>query len=306
MDLNLVRTFVTIFESRSLTVAAEYLFVTQPAVSQALSRLRTELDDPLFDRVGREMVATPFAQTVFPRFRLALEQIDGAIGTARTFDAESTDRVFKLALSELGEIGWLPLIINAVHRSAPQARIEVTPLEIADVEDRLSRGVVDLAITPAQLPARFARSHVKSQSYALAMARSNPMTAGEVTLDAYRDAAHVAVASDSGADLLDAAQRRAGIVLEPSVVAQHFATLPPLIARNSRLVATIPMTIARGWVGAWPIEVRPLPFPMEPIELSLYRRRSSQQSSALDWFHSTVAAAIEGSEGEFSSLGSRR
>lgn len=302
MDLNLVRTFVTIYEARSLTRAAEQLHVTPPAISQGLGRLRAELDDPLFDRAGREMQPNSFAQSIFLRFRAALAEIDQAIAGAREFDALATDRVFRIALSELGEIGWLPLIARAVHSAAPLARVDVLPLDPDGIEDALSRGTVDLAITPTRLAGAFERSHVKSQPYAVATTSSRRHRARVLDRIAYADAAHVAVASDTGAMLLDAARRDAGIVVQPTLTVQHFATLPPLLVAVPELVATIPSAIAAGWATAWPITATDLPFAMEPIELSLYRRRSAQQSTALDWFHETVARAIEGSGGDFASL----
>ena len=86
MDLNLLRSFVAIYETRSLTAAADGLYVTQPAVSQALGRLRRELDDSLFQRVGRTMEPSELARSLYPDFRDALARIDRTLDSVHGFD----------------------------------------------------------------------------------------------------------------------------------------------------------------------------------------------------------------------------
>jgi DNA-binding transcriptional LysR family regulator len=302
VDLNLVRVFVAIHETRSLTLASRRLFVTQSAVSQALGRLRQHFDDPLFERVGREMRPTPVADDVFTGFREALTRIDRTLDDVHGFDAMNSDRVFRIALSELGEIGWLPTVFDAVHRQAPGVRIEVVSLIPEDLPEWLSRGSIDCAVTPAQLPGAFERTHVKRQGYVIVMSSRNALASQPLTPQSYREASHVVVASDTGAPLLDAAKQRAGVVVEPLITVQHFATLPQLMAHSDELIATIPETIAGGWSTTGSMVIRKLPFEMPSIELSLYRRRTTQQPGALDWFYTTIAEAIEGSTGEFSAL----
>jgi len=300
MDLNLVRVFVTIYETGSLTVSGERLFVTQSAVSQALGRMREHFDDPLFTRAGREMRPTPLADALFPALRESLAGIDRALDGIKGFDAAQSDRLFRIALSELGEIGWLPAIFAAMHRVAPLARLQVVPMEGEDVVEWLARGSVDLAVTPLPLSEEFEWRRVKSQRYVVAMSSVHPLATGALTLNRYVDAHHVDVESDSGATLLRSAQRAAGLSIRPILAVQHFATLAPLLASSADVVATMPESIAEGWAPDWPIVTKELPFPMAEIELNLYRRRTAQQTAALNWFYETVAQAIEGSAGEFS------
>jgi DNA-binding transcriptional LysR family regulator len=302
MDLNLVRVFVTIYETRSLTLAGERLFVTQSAVSQALGKLRNQLDDPLFERVGRLMRPTPLAESVLPRFREAISQIDQAMDDVRGFDPTTSERTFRIALSELGEIGWLSELFEAVHAEAPRSRIEVVPFDVDKLPEWLERGTVDLAITPIDLPGSFERTVVKRQEYGVVMARDNPLAQQDITLERYVAAPHAVVTSDSGTPLLKAAMRRANVQIEPRVQLQHFASLSQLLAGSRELIATIPQAIAAGWAEKWPIEIRSLPFAMSPIELRLYQRMTTQHTGALKWFYTTVARALEGSEGKFTSI----
>lgn len=301
VDLNLTRVFVAIYETRSLTAAAGRLFVTPPAISQALGRLRRELDDPLFERDGRLMQPTPLADTVFPGFRDAVAGIDRTLDAVHGFDPSDSTRLFRIALSELGEIGWLPAILSAIRRRAPRMRVEVVPLDVDELPTWLGRGTVDLAITTAGLGGGFERVLLKSQGYGVAMSATNPLADPSRALDlaAYTGAPHLTVASDSGASVLAAAQRRAGVVIEPQIAVRHIATLPATLAASRELIASVPDTIAAGWATSWPLVIRPLPFEMPAVELCLYRRATTQHAASLDWLYTTVAQAVQGSSGQF-------
>jgi len=299
MDLNLVRVFVAVYETQSLTTAAARLFVTQPAVSQALGRLRRELDDPLFERVGRTMRPTPLADSVYPGFRDAIAGIDRTIDEVHAFDPSQSRRLVRIALSELGEIGWLPAILAALRTRAPHMRLEVVALDVDALPEWLSRGTVDLAVTTATIAGGFERRVLKSQGYAVVMSDANPLADGRLDLDAYAAAQHVTAGEDSGAPLLAMAQRRAGLAIEPAVALRHVTTVPPVLAASRDLIASVPDTIADGWAATWPLAVQPLPFDMPPVEVSLYRRSTTQHTAALDWLFATVARAIEGSSGQF-------
>ncbi|SJM50561.1 Transcriptional regulator, LysR family [Frigoribacterium sp. JB110] len=300
MDLNLVRVFVAVHEARSLTVAASRLYVTQSAVSQSLARLRGELDDRLFERRGRTMEPTALAQSLYPGFREALAAVERTVEQVHGFDPSTSDRTFRIALSELGEIGWASALLSAVTAQAPHMPIEIVPIEPDALPDWLARGTVDLAVTPRHITGEFPSTVLKTQSYGLAMGESHPLAEGRLSLDDYLEATHISVAEDSGGGEVAAALQRAGGQVRPFIRLNHYASLPPLLARSDRFVATVPDTIALGWARHWSLTVRPLPFEMAPLELRLYRRVTTQHAAALDWLYDTVARAIRGSKGQFS------
>lgn len=299
MDLNLVRVLVAIHESRSLTVAASRLYVTQSAVSQSLARLRREFDDPLFERMGRVMEPTALASSLYPGFREALAAVDRSLGQVRSFDPATSDRTFRIALSELGEIGWAATLLDAVTRKAPHMPVEVVPIDDALLPEWLARGVVDLAATPRHLGGDFPSTVLKTQRYGVVMSAQHPLADAPYGLDDFLGGEHITVAEDSGAREVQAALQRAGGRIVPRIRLNHYASLPPLVARSRRFVATVPDTIALGWAREWPLIVKPLPFDMAPLEVRLYRRVTTQHIEALDWLYDTVARAIHGSHGQF-------
>jgi len=299
VDLNLVRVFVAVYESRSLTAAARRLFVTQPAVSQALGRLRRQCDDALFEREGSGMRPTPLAVALYPEFRDAVALIDRALDAVHGFDPTVSERVFRIALSELGEIGWLPDIARVVGERAPHARLDVVPLDNATIGDELARGTIDLAVTSAPLGHEHRR--VKREGYLVAMGTSHPLATAELSVDEYRVARRIWVTSDSSAQNLEAAHRRLGGVEAPVLSVQHFVSLPDLLVTGD-FVATIPETLARGWAGTWPIAVHDVPFDLPDAELHLYRRPTTQHLGALDWFYTTVGEIISSTPGRFAAI----
>jgi DNA-binding transcriptional LysR family regulator len=299
MDMNLARVFVSIYETRSLTLAADRLYVTQSAVSQSLSRLRVELDDPLFERSGRTMEPSHLAHHVFPHFRDATLSIDLALADVRGFDPASTTRRFRIAMSELGEIGWLPKIARELATAAPGTQLEVVPLDPDTLPESLARGLVDIAITPIDLASEFERTVVKWQEYGVVMSVANTLAENELTVSDYNGCSRAVISSDSGAPILEAAERHAGITAEPAVTIQHYATLPALLLARPMLIAAIPRSIAEGWAAGWPLTVKPLPFAMSPVQIRVYRRSSTQETTALDWFYNLVARVVASTAARF-------
>lgn len=292
MDLNLVRVFVAIHETQSLTLAAQRLHVTQPAVSQALGRLRRGLDDPLFEREGRRMRPTPAADDLFPVFRDALAALDRAVDDVRGFDPARSEHRFRIAMSELGEIAWAPGIVRRIRERAPRASVEIVPIDVRELPEWLGRGTVDLAITPSPVPGGFAHSIVKSQEYAVVMSRQHPLASGPLRLEDYVAADHAAVSGDSGLPSLLRAQSLAGATIRPRATVARFASLPAVLAADSSLVATVPASIALSWARSQPLATVPLPFPMDPVAVRLYRRSTTERLAALEWFRDAVERAV--------------
>ncbi|WP_448002090.1 LysR family transcriptional regulator [Agromyces bauzanensis] len=302
MDLNLLRVFVAVYEARSLTVAAERLYVTQPAVSQSLGRLRRELGDPLFRRVGRAMEPTPLADAVFPGFRDAVVGVDRTLDAVRSFDPGTSRRRFRIALSELGEIGYLPTITQLVRRAAPAVRIDAVALDVDALPEWLAAGSVDLAVTSSPVRAGLEHVVLKQQAYGVLMSTRHPLAGAEMTAESYAAATHIVVAGDSGLPNLRAALRRADIAMEDPITVNHFASVPTMLVAGPDLIATVPDTIGAAWTTAWPLTLKPLPVDMHPVDVCLYRRTTTQHLAALDWLYDTVERALRGLQGEFFSI----
>jgi len=301
MDLNLLRVFVAVFEAGTATAAADQLFVTQSAVSQSLSRLRRELGDPLFQREGRMLRPTPAAQTLYPELRSALARLEQAVAGIRDFDPTTSTHRFRIALSELGEMGFLPAILNSLAEVAPAISVEVVPLNVSALPEWLTRGKVDLAIASTPPQGDFVGELVKSEHYVLLLSEAHPLARrARINRQQFLGAPHVVATGDSAAPEIDSLLARAGLHITPSLVVSHLSALPRLLHPGPR-VAIVPASLAEDWVEAWPLVARPLPVEIDPVEVRLYARSTSNESSALRWFQRTVKDAIRSAPKHFGS-----
>src|SRR5260221_4589265 len=138
VNLNLLRVFDAVLQERGVTPAAARLGLTQPAVSNALARLRAVFGDPLFVRTSGGMDATPFARELAEPVRQALAPLASALAHGPGFDPATSTRAFRFYLLDLGQIEFLPPLIERTQRVAPRARLEAVALEGED--RRRSRG----------------------------------------------------------------------------------------------------------------------------------------------------------------------
>src|SRR5690348_4700058 len=146
LDLNLLRVFDAVLREKSVTAAAAGLELTQPAVSNALSRLRGVFGDPLFVRTPTGMDATPFARELAEPVRQALALLESALAHGPGFDPASATRAFRFYMSDLGQIEFLPPLIERVQQRAPGVRLEAVALEVEDIAAALAAGSLDLAV----------------------------------------------------------------------------------------------------------------------------------------------------------------
>ena len=290
IDLNLIRTFVTLYEAGSVTAAAERLFVTQPSVSYALARLRELFDDPLFSRSRDGIQPTFVAEQLYATLREALTRIEGAVQSTRQFDPATTERRFRIALSDLGELGFLPLILARLTREAPLAEVEVLPLQVDEVGDWLASGKVDTAICRQAVPGSRSRVLIQER-YVCLLSADHPRIGERLELPGYLAERHVVVTRTSGhgiaEDVLQAMKLERRIALR----VPHFSVLPKIIP-GTDLLTILPAQIARMFVAEGGLKMLELPFAVPAFEVSLHWRASSEQSAALEWFRNAIADAI--------------
>lgn len=146
LDLNLLRVFNAILETRSVTAAASSLGLTQSAVSNQLARLRDALDDPLFVRTTEGMVPTPRAAAIADPIRKSLLAIRTCVEEQLGFDPATSDRTFKIFMSDVGQMIFMPRLLERIASVAPRVNlhtVQVPPARLRDMA--LESGEVDLA-----------------------------------------------------------------------------------------------------------------------------------------------------------------
>jgi DNA-binding transcriptional LysR family regulator len=181
IDLNLLRVFDAVLHERGVTPAAGRLGLTQPAVSNALARLRALFGDPLFLRTPGGMDATPFARELAGPVRQALALLESALAHGPGFDPATSARAFRFYMSDLGQIEFLPPLVERVQHEAPGVRLEAAGLDVEDIaaalagiSRRIALRVPHFTVVPMvlertdlilTLPARVARVYEKRGNF---------------------------------------------------------------------------------------------------------------------------------------------
>ena len=123
VDLNLLRVFDAVLRERGVTAAAGRLGLTQPAVSNALARLRALFGDALFVRTAEGMDPTPFARELGEPVRQALALLESALAHGPGFDPGGSSRAFRFYMSDLGQIEFLPPLVEGKTRGLYDGKV---------------------------------------------------------------------------------------------------------------------------------------------------------------------------------------
>ncbi|GHF49771.1 DNA-binding transcriptional LysR family regulator [Amycolatopsis bartoniae] len=283
-DLNLVRTFVLLYETRSVTATAESLHVTQPTVSYGLQKLRRRFSDELFRRSGNGLVPTTTAKALYPPLHGALAEIEAAVSGARSFDPASARTTFTLCLSDLGEVCLLPRLMATLPSRAPGVTLTVRPLDVVNAVDQLGRGEIDAFIaSPLLSSQRVARVPLFTEGYVGMVAANHPRLRGkEADLRALAAERHIAVFGPAGHDGPRRALEAQGLLDRVVLEMTRFATLLYLV-QDSELVAIVPRLVGEVFGAQHRVRLLELPMPVEPAQVSVYARHRHARTPAQQW-----------------------
>jgi DNA-binding transcriptional LysR family regulator len=266
IDLNLLRVFDALWHTRKVVAAAERLQLTPPAVSNALARLRRATGDELFTRTPQGMLPTPHAQAIAPALTQALAAIDGSLARPARFVPRSSGRTWRIAMTDIGEIVFLPRLLAALAERAPQALLHTVRNRASDTRAALTEGSLDLAVGwLLELEAGFHRRRLFEQRYVLLMAAAHPLSRGRITPARLATVPQVQV-----------------IERQATVALPHFAALP-WVLRDAVRVAVVPHQLAAEVAGPLGLVVRELPAALPRFEVSLVWHHRTHAEAAHRW-----------------------
>lgn len=290
-DLNQLRTFVVLYELRSVTAAAERLHVTQPTVSYTLKRLRERFGDELFRREGHDMVPTAKATALFAPLHEALAQIDDTVSDPDAFEPAGFRGELALGLTSIGEQTFLPPIMAALARESSRPHLQVERLDSDQVEDGLIRGSIDLAMTVSMIGSpRLWRTHVRAVEYVALTAARHPLP--PTAPDMFVGRHFVRVSARGGHVFPLQALTEHGLMPQVSLTVEEYATVPAVV-QSTDLVVLLPRHVAEvfsGWFGG--LRIHDLPWPAQSTPVSLYTRREASLAPAQRWFRQLVRDAV--------------
>ena len=291
MDLNLVRVFTAIYETRSVSGAADRLFITQPSASYALSRLRSETNDELFKRSRAGMEPTPTAVQLYKVFKKSLTGIEKAVADTRTFAPETSKYKFRLALSDLGQLLLLPRLVAALRVVAPGIQLEVIAVDTLKLNDWLLTGKIDAAICNRNETISSAqRELILYERYVCLLNENHPRIGETLSLEAYMQEQHVLVAATSGHHIVEDRLKEFGLERDIALEVPHFAALGELIA-SSELLVTLPSAAAKIYIRRGNGRLLELPFQVPNQEVFVYAHTEIGDITAKTWFYNFLKEA---------------
>jgi len=303
LDLNLLRVFDEVMAERSLTRAAHNLSLTQPAVSNAMRRLRETLGDDLVQRKGIGMEPTPRAAALWPAVREALRQLQTALIPDK-FDPAHADNCFVLAMADATAAELIPDLLRHIEVEAPDISLRIVPLSTRDPRKLLEEQEIDLAVgyfpaVATDLTARaqvgkavaFAYQRLYSGRYVCVMRRNHPLSQKPLTLDAYCASRHLLV-SFSGRpfgfidEALKLIQRSRRVVL----TVNQFFTAGRVVAQSD-LLTVLPEHFFQTTGFADGLIMRELPLNVPVVHVdALWHAREESRPAHL-WLRQMVARA---------------
>lgn len=298
-DLNLLKVFEAVLTDRSVSKAADKLGMSQPAISNALNRLRQQIDDPLFVRTPTGMDPTPKARELAFAVNAGLTSIRAGLLAGAKFDPAVSKRLFTLLMTDVGEISFLPPLLEALKNHAPNIDIRVLEAGLETYGDLLEGGLADLALGRIALSDAFESELIHSSPFVVLMGKENTLLnakSGKLNQISYKDyfkARHILVQPrGASADPIRIALGKDASLRQIALTVPH-ATVLPGIMRNTNLFATIPKVAADNLIaaGAGALHAVPVPFDVEPNHVYLWWHRRNSADAGHKWLRDTLANA---------------
>jgi DNA-binding transcriptional LysR family regulator len=301
LDLNLLRVFDEVMTERSLTKAASKLSLTQPAVSNALRRLREALGDDLLRRNGQGVEPTPRALALWPTVQDALHQLQASLAPDH-FEPATSSQPFVLSMADATAAELIPGLIKVIDRDAPGVTIRVVPLTTRDPRRLLDDEQADFAVGyfPAVLASLTAQAQAGEvvpfhhqrlyySDYVCVMRRGHPLASAPLTLDLYCAARHLLVSfSGRPYGFVDQSLAALGRQRQVIITVNQFFTAGRVVA-TSDLLTVLPRHFISVTGIADQLELRELPFDVPAVHVDALWHRRERHNSAHQWLRQVMA-----------------
>lgn len=299
VDLNLLVVLHELLIQRRVSRVAQSLGLTQPAVSNALARLRNVLGDELFVRTGSGMVPTPYAAQLGAAVADAFGVLHGAMNQQRSFDPATSERRFMIGMTDIGEIYFLPRLVQELARNAPGVSVSTVRNTAVNLEEEMEAGHVDLAVGfLPQLAAGFVHRRLFRQRYVCAFRKGHPLDKRRVSLREFSAAEHlVVIAAGTGHGKADEVMERAGIARNVKLRLPHFVAVGHLL-RGSDLVATLPERLAESVAEPFGLAYVAHPAKLPEISIDLFWHARYHRDPASQWLRTVFGRLFAGPRGQ--------
>jgi len=297
VDLNLFIVFDAIYSEANLTRAGQIVGITQPAVSNALARLRETFNDPLFVRTAQGMVPTPMAQNIIGPVRNALQLLRVSVQESRIFNPQQANKTYRVSMTDLTEAVLLPPLFQRLRRLAPQVCIESMLSRRREMTKELAAGRLDFAVdAPLNTDPQVRHVKLLDDRYVCALRRGHPLAKEKISLEDYLSLSHIHISSRrSGLGYVDLSLGKMGIQRRVVLRSQHYL-MASTVLQQTDMAMTVPERFARRH----DLHYVELPVSDVPnVESHLYWHESTDQDPANRWMREQlieIAQKVSASE----------
>lgn len=282
VDLNLFIVFDAIYTEANLTRAGQIVGITQPAVSNALARLRETFNDPLFVRTAQGMVPMPMAQNIIGPVRNALSLLRVSVQESRIFNPQQAAKTYRISMTDLTEAVILPPLFQRLRRLAPTVVIESFLSKRRETTKELAAGRLDFAVdAPLNTDPQVRHVKLMEDRYVCAMRKGHPMAGKDkLTLDDYLSLTHIHISSwRNGLGHVDLALGKMGLQRKIALRSQHYL-MASQVLQQTDMVMTVPERFAwRHELHWFNLPVNDVPM----VETHLYWHENTDQDPANRW-----------------------
>lgn len=292
VDLNLLVSLQALLQERSVSAAAEMLYMTQPGMSRNLARLRDAFDDPLLVRSGTRMTLTPRAKEIAPQLELLLASATVLLNPRQPVAAKITRR-FKIAAADSAIESVLCHAISKISREAPGVSFEfINPGDHTYMQ--LREGRVDIAVDVYRdTPQGFQLEQLYENRYVALLRRSHPLLKKGLTKSAFEKAQHIKiVGSGGGAVEIDEELRRLNIRRQIIATTSSFSAAAALTAQTDWL-SVLPINPAKRSTSRVSVEIAELPFTVAPIPLTMLWHAQSHDDFVHAWLRKEIRDSVK-------------
>jgi len=289
LDLNLLVVFNRLLAERRVSKVAEGLGVSQPAVSNSLAKLRRHFGDELFLRTPKGMEPTPFADQLAESVNYALAMIHSGINQRSSFDPKSAQRAVTIGMTDIGEIYFLPALVDRLRREAPGVTLSTVRNTAVNLKDELESGKVDLALgLLPQLKAGFFQRRLFMQRYVCLMRRGHRLDKRRLSIAEFAGAEHlVVVSAGTGHGKVDELLERSGVRRRVRLTVPHYVSVGHILA-GTDLIATVPERLADRLIEPFGLAKVPHPAKLPEIAINLFWHAKYHREPANRWLRGLV------------------
>lgn len=289
VDLNLLVTFEALWHERNVTRAARRLNVSQPTVSNALSRLRSAFGDQLFMRSPRGIEPTERCSEIIKDVREALRHIEQALDSGPAFDSRLCRREFRIACADYFDLFVLPELMAHMAEEAPLIDLRLRGADLDEGLDMLDAGEIDFLLhKDAPVAKRFGVSQVFNEQHVFVARIGHPTVEGLPDIERFAALGHINFSQRGDSEsLVDEVLGRHGYRRRVAVTTQHMNTVAHLV-KTTNLVASVPSRLGAKMAAEGGIAVYAMPFEIPCVPITLYWNRRFELDGAMRWMRDAI------------------